>query len=443
MSRLPNTWQLAQLIRSPYLLSIFSVSGITVLVKALAAVKEIAIAWRYGVSDELDAYLIAFVYVLFMVNIIGNALISSFMPTYIRVRETDGKAAAQALLANVSAWCVISMLMVCLVLTLLSSWVTPLLASGFDARKLSRTFLFAYIMLPIPLLSGMSTLWGAVLNAHNHIKQAAFTPLSVSAASNVLATPGTPSTKAWLPVNITLAGYCVESIMVGRGLARHGLLPLPRVDKLNPQIKAVISQFVPLMIASSMTIGAALIDQAMAAMLAPGSVAALNYGSRPAFLIFSLSAAVWIVALPKFSNLAAARQTVAMKRLLNHHLLAIMAVGIPLGTLLIVWSTPIVGLLFQRGAFSPADTALVARIQACYALQTPFYIALMVMMRMLSALNRNQILMLSGAISLALNIGFNLIGIHFLGVAGIALSTSGVAMFSFVFLLVVLRRALS
>ncbi len=443
MSRLPTTWPLAQLIRSPYLLSIFSVSGITVLVKALAAVKEIAIAWRYGVSDELDAYLIAFVYVLFMVNIIGNALISSFMPTYIRVRETDGTAAAQALLANVSAWCVISMLMVCLVLALLSSWVTPLLASGFDARKLSRTFLFAYIMLPIPLLSGMSTLWGAVLNAHNHFKLAAFTPICVSAAVIVLVSLRGRSWGGLALAIGTLAGYCVESIMVGRGLARHGLLPLPRVDKLNPQIKAVISQFVPLMIASSMTIGAALIDQAMAAMLAPGSVSALNYGSRPAFLIFSLSAAVWIVALPKFSNLAAARQTVAMKRLLNHHLLAIMAVGIPLGMLLIVWSTPIVGLLFQRGAFSPADTALVARIQACYALQTPFYIALMVMMRMLSALNRNHILMLSGAISLALNIGFNLIGIHFFGVAGIALSTSGVAMFSFVFLLVVLRRALS
>ncbi len=49
----------------------------TTAVKLVAAVKQIAVAYRFGVGDDLDAYLIAYLYVTFIILIISV----SFAPT--------------------------------------------------------------------------------------------------------------------------------------------------------------------------------------------------------------------------------------------------------------------------------------------------------------------------------------------------------------------------
>jgi putative peptidoglycan lipid II flippase len=107
----------------------------------------------------------------------------------------------------------------------------------------------------------------------------------------------------------------------------------------------------------------------------------------------------------------------------------------PICVLLIAFSPALVRLLFQRGAFTAQDTLVVSRVQAMYALQIPFYAAGLLYVRMLTALRRNDLVMISAGISLALDVVLNLICMRFWGVAGIALSTSlfYVASLSFAF----------
>jgi len=101
---------------------------------------------------------------------------------------------------------------------------------------------------------------------------------------------------------------------------------------------------------------------------------------------------------------------------------------------LIVFSKPLVQILFQRGAFNNSDTALVSRVQAFYAIQVPFYICGMLFVRFLSAVRRNDFLMYGSAISLILDVALNLLFMRIYGVSGIALSTSLVYVFAFFFL---------
>jgi putative peptidoglycan lipid II flippase len=101
-----------------------------------------------------------------------------------------------------------------------------------------------------------------------------------------------------------------------------------------------------------------------------------------------------------------------------------------------------VKIVFQRGSFTAADTAVVSSVQALFAFQIPFYIASTVIVRLISSLRANHILMLGAILNLVSNIALNIIFIHYLGLKGISLSTSFVYMISFVFLLYFARKSI-
>jgi putative peptidoglycan lipid II flippase len=118
----------------------------------------------------------------------------------------------------------------------------------------------------------------------------------------------------------------------------------------------------------------------------------------------------------------------------------IVLITLPLTVGLIYFSEPIVRLLFQRGAFTEADTQLVAWVQALHLLQVPVVVLGILIVRLISALKANRILMWGAGINLIFNVVSNYVFMKWLGVAGIALSTSLMYLVSTGFLLVMALR---
>ena len=77
----------------------------TTAVKLVAAVKQIAVAYRFGVGDDLDAYLIAYLYVTFIILIISVSFASAIIPTYVDVKNRLGQGSAAALFGSITSWC--------------------------------------------------------------------------------------------------------------------------------------------------------------------------------------------------------------------------------------------------------------------------------------------------------------------------------------------------
>ena len=93
---------------------------------------------------------------------------------------------------------------------------------------------------------------------------------------------------------------------------------------------------------------------------------------------------------------------------------------------LIYFSEPLVRVFFERGAFTAVDTKAVALVQAFSLLQIPFSVLLALLVRVVSSLKQNWLLLNLAFISLIANIAFDLLLMHSYGVAGIALSTTAV-----------------
>jgi putative peptidoglycan lipid II flippase len=184
-----------------------------------------------------------------------------------------------------------------------------------------------------------------------------------------------------------------------------------------------------------------LVDQSMAAMLGAGSVSTLNYGGKVLTLILGIgSVSLGTAVFPHFSRMVAASDWASIRHTLKTYIYLILLVTIPLTLILVYFSEPLVRLFFERGAFTSADTWRVSQVQALFLLQVPFYFLGILMVRLISSLKMNRILMQAAIINLFLKIIFNYLFMQRLGAAGIALSTTLVYAVSFIYYSVILCK---
>jgi putative peptidoglycan lipid II flippase len=414
----------------------------TALVKVLAVVKELVVANKFGTANELDAFLIALLIPSIMIGIIANSFNSALIPTYIKVRDRSGIKVAQQLFAGATTWSIgLLVIATCLMLVAAPIYL-PMITKGFDANKLALTYRLLWSMSPMLLLTGIGTIWGAVLNAGEQFALVALAPI-LTPTITIGFLFGFQSWGVFSLVAGLLCGQLMEMMTIGIVLRRQGVSLIPKWYGFNPQLQEVIDQYAPAMIGSFLMASTALVDQSMAATLSSGSVAALNYGNRIITLpVIVASTAVSTAVMPYFSKLVASEDWQSIRNSLKHYLILIFAASVPLAGLIILFSEPIVYILLQRGKFTASDTQIVAQIQSCFAIQIPFYIGCMLVVRLTSAIRNNQILIWGSACNLIVNIGLNYLFMQWWGVAGIALSTSFVYVFSFLFLLIATRRKL-
>jgi putative peptidoglycan lipid II flippase len=420
-----------------------SVALLTALVKAVTIGRELIVAWRFGTSDALDAYLIALLVPSFVVQTVAGSFNAAFIPTFIQVREREGDAAAQKLFSNVMLWSVMLLTATSILMLLCAPLYLPLIASGFSRAKLDLTFRLLLIVSPVVILSGLVTVWGAVLNAGRRFALAALSPV-VTPATGVLFLIVFKSWSVFALAAGMLCGAFVEMIILGFALRRQSMRLTPTWHGFDAHMRQVAAQYGPMIAGAVLMTGTYLVDQLMAAMLPGGSVSALNYGSRVVALPLGLAAtALGTVAVPYFSSMVARSDWPEVRHTLGRYLRLIFAVTVPLTLILILASRPLVRLLFERGAFTAEDSQVVARVQSFYALQIPFYIAGIMVVRVISSMQANQILLWGAAINLSVNIILNYLLMQWLGVAGIALSTSFVYLVSFIFCYTILNRRIS
>jgi putative peptidoglycan lipid II flippase len=400
----------------------------------LAVAQELVAAYRFGIADTLDAFWIAFLVPSLFTYIIGSSLNIALIPSFIQVREQEGEEAAQKLLSGITVWSLgllgIATVLIIVAAPLYLRW----LGSGFAPEKLDLTFRLLCVLAPTVLLSGLTNIWGAILNAGERFALAALSPITTPAVGVLFLL----TFKSWgifaLAIGI-LCGEMLELIILGLALKRRGLSLRPRWYGFSAQLRQVIDQFKPKTAGAFLRSGSSLVDHSMAAMLSAGSVSALNYGYRVIGpLVGVVGSALGTAVTPYFSKMVACDDWQGVRHTFRRYLLLIFLIAVPTTIIIFIFSGTIVQLIFERGSFTARDTTLVAQIQAFYALQIPFFIANVLVTRLISSLLTNRLLMWSAMIYLVTSVVLNLLFIRQWGIAGIALSTSCASLLNFAFL---------
>ena len=158
---------------------ILTVSTGTLTSRMLGFLRDSLIAALLGAGTVADAFLVAFQFInVTRRSFTEGALNAALVPSYLRVRETEGKVAAAAF-AGRALGCV-SLILICiaLALTLLMPLVISVLAPGFVGREsLQFAINDARLMMPYFAFVGPSIVMIGVLNAEHRYLLTAFSPV--------------------------------------------------------------------------------------------------------------------------------------------------------------------------------------------------------------------------------------------------------------------------
>lgn len=435
LRRAASTWR-----QSPVTHRISAVTllliGMTAVVRVVSAGRELVVAYEFGTSDALDAFLMAYVVPHFVISVVIGSFTSALLPTFVDVREKQGKIAAKRLAENVMTAALALLGFTVFVLWLSGPAALRLLASGFPPEKLAFAVQLQQLLLPLIFLHGAVKFWGSLLNAGEHFRLVAFTNVAAPLATVVLVL----AFGSWGGVRLLalglLLGHFIQACILARSALHRGLPIVPQWHGLDEPTRLVLRQYAPLTLGTLMAGGTTLVDQSMAAMLGSGSVSSLTYGSKLTGMILAFTASpIGIALLPYLSRQVASAPLSEARRSLLGWIAVAVLLTLPMSVAIFLGSELIVRLVFERGAFTADDTVLVGTIQAMYVLQLPFYLAGIIGARMLSALRLNHILAIIGVLNFTSNIFFNWLFMKFFGLPGIALSTSFVYLLSAIFII--------
>ncbi len=419
------------------------ISTLTIAVKAAGAAKVIVSGHLFGVGDHLDAYLIAFTIPSFLGDVFAGALNPVLIPAFIQSYERESESAALSLYANTLYLSLVTFSAAAVLLVLCASPILKILASGFSPPKLALAKDLLTYMAAILPLSALSVIWRSMLNAYYRFALAAAAPIATPLVTiAVVIGAASRAGISALALGTTL-GSLVEVTVLALWIRRLRMPLFPRWKQDRGRVRDLFRQYRPVIVTNMVLGGSTMVDQVMATMLGSGSVSILNFGTRVPGVLLAIGPMALSTALfPRLSRISARRQWSDLRRLLRTYLLLSATLTIPVSIALAWFSEPLVRVVFERGAFTAADTHSVAAVQAFSLLQLPLAVMLALLVRTVASLRLNGLLIKTAGITIVMNAGFNYVLMRRIGVAGIALSTTIVQALSLALVAVIVFRCL-
>ncbi len=358
--------------RDDYRATLIVMSGLAV-ASLTGFLRQAAIAHQLGAGRAADVYLVAFAVPEFVFIALPIILSPAFIPLFADCRLRDGETDAWRFGLRVTG----ALLAVLLLLTALAGLGAPLylrwLTPGFDPHERHQAVQATRLMLPAISLMGLATLAGAALQVYRRFGRPALATAvyNLTFIATLLAAP-----LAW-PV-----GRAAWGVTLGAAAALVLQLPLlwryrppPQTWGVSGDLPSLKSVGYVARLAGPLAAGYAahhlilFVDRAMATALGIGSAAALNYAYHLALVVGQLSGlAVSTALFPRLAEQAAGNDAAGARTSLSGALRFVWAVGLPATCGLILLRTPLVRVLFERGAFDRAATTAVSSPLAWYGL---------------------------------------------------------------------------
>jgi len=397
------------------------VSTFIVIAKIVGALKEVAVAARYGTGPAIDAYVYIFNLLAWPLAVWTSTLVAVLIPLFVRASRDRPSELARfeqeffsLSLAVGSVLGLIGAMAMTAILLSSASGLSPVIA-GY-AR---------WMAVPLALIVPLG--FSSTLCA---------TQLMVSRRHTNSLFEGIPALCLMLTVLVshdktgeslvigTVVGYAVQLATL--------ILSEPRFSqaisfslRFSSPLWVEVRRYSLVVVLSQLLLSASgVVDQVMVAHLSGDANAILGYAMRLLALFTGLGAtAIGRALLPVLSEL---RTTSEGKEsgVAKHWALILFLIG--LMTAAIGWFAAQVGvrIAFQRGAFSSLDTMHVAEVLRFAFLQLPFYFSGVALAQLVASRARYKIFLYANAASLAVKIVLNIVLLPIMGIKGAALATA-------------------
>lgn len=393
------------------------IGGLTIVAKLFVALREVAIAWRFGVSEVADAYQLSLTITTWLPLMLAGVMTVVLVPWFVRNRSADRSAFVGELNGSV--------LLLGAILALLTWLAAPaaakLLAGAPGIARL--TAQMAAQMAPIAFCVVAGSYLASRMQARERYAYSIAEAVPAIVIALFVVAPGGGVGALVLG---TLVGYAVQLLLLGT-MTEKADAPLGgvRFRHRSAEWRSLYGSLL-LMGAGQILITATIpIDQAFAARIGEGAVATLGYANRIVTLITGLATiVVGRALLPVLSEAIAnddhalgRRQVLQWSALLFGLGLAVAAIG---------WLLAPIGvrLLFERGAFDESATRAVAETLRYGLLQLAPFFGGIALVQWYAAASRFRAMLAITTSALVAKVVLNFLLAPAFAVPGIMLSTT-------------------
>ena len=422
----------------------FPVMSITGLGMALSMLIDILIAVRLGTSALASALILA-LSLPRMIDIVARegakfSLLAIFVE---QKRKRNQQSYSRFLNAVLHLFLVVG-----LVITLIGWIATPflidLLGPGLESEvKIAAGTLFR-LGLPLTVFAlGTVVLWVA-LNSHEYFIEASIRNViaSLSVILVMLLVWNQPSFPEWVAAGHTL-GYALLFLLLGFSTFRKlGLKYDPRAWPNSDDIRQVFLGMRWPVMGFGVTQISRMIERSIASLVSPGGVAAYYFAFRLVSAIQSLiGVTIAMLGLPKITNLdlQGAREKLAkpLRRRIGH----VIVLSAPLSIIILLFSDPIIDLLYGRGAFNAQSIQQTGSILLALGVGVVFRSLVPVLNSGLYAQRKFSWVFIAMLLTSLANVLLAWILSRFMGLVGIGLAVSVTGVISMFASMWLLRRS--
>lgn len=408
--------------------AIFSI--LTGLSRIAGLAREVLASSYFGLSPAFNAFTIAF----YLPNVVrslfaDSALSAAFVPVFTELLEHDRKREAFRLASTLF----MVMLAVLGAITALFILTAGLIVPVFTGSQFSHgmdtlAVGLSRVMFPIVLVLGLNGLVVGILQAYDHFTIPALSPLVWNVVIMVFLVGARPLFAQ------DMYAYAV-GILVATAVQFAMALPVLRTvgfrwewnfDWRDPRVKRVFVLMLPVTLGLGLINFNVLANSILGSYVSPEAPRAID----AAFRIYMLpqgmfSVAIATVLFPQLSRLAARRDLDGMRDAVGNGLRLIFLMLLPATAATLVLSVPITRLVFQRGAFGPHDTELVATALFWFSFSLPFSGVNLLLTRSFFSLQRPWVVTYLSVGNLIVNVGVSIIFVVMgFGIGGIVFGTA-------------------
>jgi putative peptidoglycan lipid II flippase len=436
------------------------ISGAVLLSRVTGLLREIVMARLFGASMVYDAFALGFRIPNLTRDLFAEgALSSAFVPTFTEYLTFKGKKDAQELSNLVGTAVLLIVGSISVLGMILSPELVGLLAPGWAARdpaKYALAIRMTRIMFPFLLLVALAAQAMGILNACNRFGVPALASsffnlgsVGFGLALGFLFAPHLGlSAIEGMAYGVVLGG-ALQLLWQAPSLRRAGFAFRLRFDWGHPGLRHIIRLMGPAIIGSAAVQVNVMVNTNFASNIVDplrgvnGPVSWLQYAFRFMQLPLGLfGVAIASATLPSISRSAASGNLDEFRRTLSRSLGMVFLLTLPSSVGLAILGESMIGAIYQGGKFESYDTHQTALALSCYAAGLAGYSAVKVLAPAFYALGNARVPMLVSLASIMINfvVAFAMVHGAGLGHAGLALATSGVALFGSVALFWTLRQ---
>lgn len=357
-----------------------STVGIAVMCsRILGLIREQVFAGMFGAGYAYDSFVVAFRIPNLLRDLFGEgALSAAFVTVFSDYDANRSKEESWQLASNVLVFFGILLSFITLAAVYLAGPIVSLLVDPDYMEipgKFDLTRKLTIIMLPFLVFISLSAVVMGILNSKGKF----FIPAMASSFFNLGSIVGGVSLSFLLPHygQPAIAGMAVGTLIGGMmqlgiqlpTLKKTGFIFKPKLKLNDPGLLRILRLMIPATIGLSATQINIFVNTHFATSCQEGSVSWLNYAFRLVQLpIGVFGVAFSIAVLPVLARQAAQKDIDSMKQTLVSSMIMVFSLTIPATAGLIILAEPIIKMIFERGAFTGADTIATAQALSLYAI---------------------------------------------------------------------------